>query len=162
MSEGMEPFTNDEWFEKHVMPRLEQIEYQPSGQYFINVGLCWKRHRYEDDYEGRIKFSAFPGMVHNPQDWTAHWPHAVRFLKALHEKLQSFDRDIMPLVDLRVYLSGAPGCRDALRDAFHDNVKRKGFDCFHTPFTWRYIPMHYNAETKKYEEKPDIYAYEAE
>lgn len=161
MSEDMEPILNDDWFERHVIPKLDKLTRQDDGMYFINVGLCWNRHRYTDDHDGRVTFSVFPAKVTSPQDWTAHWPHAVRFLTALHNKLKSFDQDFAR-VDLRVYLSGAPGCRDALRDAFHDNVKRKGFPSFHTPFSWKYIPMHFNSVRGKYEEKPDIYSYEME
>ena len=160
-SDTNDPISNDEWFDSHILKKLDKLEFDPSGHYFVNVGLCWNRHRYTDDHDGRVTFSVFPAYVFHPQDWTQHWSHAVRFLTALHNKLKSFDQEFAR-VDLRVFLSGASGCRDALKDAFHDNVKRKGFPYFRTPFTWKYIPMHFHLASKKYEGKPDIYSHDME
>ena len=161
MSEDMEPIPNDDWFDIHIIPKINEITFQSSGMYFVNVGLCWNRHRYTDDYDGRVAFSVFPRTVLFPQDWTAHWSHSIRFLTALHNKLKSFNQEFAR-VDLRVYFSGAPGCRKAITDAFNDNVKRIGKPGFVTPFTWRLIPMHRNTQTMKYEEKPDIFSYPPE
>ena len=160
MSDDMDPMTNDEWLKSHVMPKLDKLEKRPDGQYIINVGLCWDRHRYKDLYEGRVRFSVFPKAVILPQDWEAHWSHVVNFYSYLQKKLESFDQP-NARVDLRVYCSGASGCKKALVDAFNDNVKRKGFSLFSTPSNWKLIPMEYNRD-KGYEEKPDIYSYPAE
>ena len=51
--ELMPPKTNDEWFDSHIMKRINALEYQPTGMYFLNIGLCWRRHPYKDDYEGK-------------------------------------------------------------------------------------------------------------
>ena len=161
MSDDMVPYSNEHWFDIHIVPKIDKIQKNPDGFYFINVGLCWNRHRYTDDHEGLVKFSVYPAKVISPQDWAAHWSHAVNFYRYLQAKLKSFGQEFAR-VDIRVYLSGAPGCRDALRDAFHCKEKRKGFPHFDTPFTWKYIPLNYNAATGKYEEKPDIYSREIE
>jgi len=157
----MEPISNDEWFKSHIQPKLDKIIRQVDGMYFINVGLCWDRHKYNDAYEGKVGLSIFPKRTLSPQDWTHHWAHSVRFLTALHNKLKSFDQEFAR-VDLRVYLSGASGCRQALIDAFNDNVKRIGLPHFKTPFTWKLLPMNFNTVTRKYDEKPDCYSFPQE
>ena len=89
-----------------------------------------------------------------PQKWQPNFAHAVRFIETLKAKLESFEQPFAR-VDFRVYHSGAHGPRQALQHAFEDNVPRKGLPFVDVPFTWVYIPMQFNAKTKKYEEDPN-------
>ena len=43
-STKFDPLENDDWYDMHVVPKINEIEYQDSGHYFINVMLCWNRH----------------------------------------------------------------------------------------------------------------------
>lgn len=156
-SSKFEPMENDVWYNTHVVPKINEIEYQDSGHYFINVMLCWDRHKFRDAYEGRLSLAVFPRAVMVPQKWQPNFPHAVRFIETLKAKLKSFGHEYAR-VDFRVYHSGAHGPRQALQHAFEDEVPRKGLPFVHTPFPWVFIPMQFNARTRKYEEEPTIYS----
>ncbi len=157
--EFMPPKTNDEWFDSHIMKRINALEYQPTGMYFLNIGLCWRRHPYKDDYEGKVNFSLFPKMVITPQKWVPNFSHCVRFLDALQAKIESFGHGV-GRVDIRLYISGASGPRHAIEYAFEDEFPRKGLPYFKTPLSWRLIPMVFNSQTKEYEEEPTINGFE--
>ena len=75
----------------------------------------------------------------------------------LKAKLKSFGQEYAR-VDFRVYHSGAHGPRQALQHAFEDNTPRQGLPFVEVPFTWRYIPMQWNMQTRTYEEDPTIYS----
>ena len=68
-STKFDPLENDDWYDMHVVPKINEIEYQDSGHYFINVMLCWNRHRFRDAYEGKLSLAVFPGSVMVPQKW---------------------------------------------------------------------------------------------
>lgn len=157
-STKFEPLENDDWYDMHVIPKINEIKKEKSGLYFINVMLCWNRHRFRDAYEGRLSLAVFPGAVMVPQKWQPNFAHAVRFIETLKEKLKSFGHEYAR-VDFRVYHSGAHGPRQALQHAFEDNTPRTGLPFVKVPFTWRYIPMQFNAKAKKYEEDPTIYSF---
>lgn len=153
----LEPLENDEWYDMHVVPKINEIEYSDTNMYFINVMLCWDRHKFRDAYEGRLTLAVFPRAVMVPQKWQPNFAHAVRFIETLKEKLKSFGQEYAR-VDFRVYHSGAHGPRQALQHAFEDNTPRKGLPFVEVPFTWRYIPMQWNMQTRTYEEDPTIYS----
>ena len=60
---SLTPLENDDWYDMHVVPKINEIEYQDSGHYFINVMLCWNRHRFRDAYEGKLSLAVFQGQL---------------------------------------------------------------------------------------------------
>ena len=158
-NERLPPLSNDEWFERHVVPHINNIEKGPDDHYHLAVALCWNRHKYVDDYAGTVELAAFPKMCITPQKWAPNFAHAVRFWKTLKAKLDTFSDGRELRVDIRLYLSGASGPNEALRKAFTDAFPRKGLPYFKRPILWEIIPMKWNAVTKKYEEELEIESY---
>ena len=157
--ERLPPLDNDEWFERHVVPHINNIEKGPDDHYHLAIALCWNRHKYIDDYAGKVELAAFPQMCVTPQKWMPNFAHAVRFWKTLKAKLDTFSDGRELRVDIRLYLSGASGPNEALRKAFTDAFPRQGLPYFNTPLLWEIIPMKWNAVTKRYEEELEIESY---
>ena len=155
------PMENDEWFERHVVPKINKLEKNETGIYIIPIALCWDRHDYYDAYAGLVELSVFPRRVITPQKWGPNFAHAVRFFKTLKSKLDSFKDKPNELqrVDLRLYTSGASGPKEAFKNAWDDKVPRQGFPFFAAPITWSMIPCGWNSATQKYEEEPLLTSY---
>jgi len=152
----VEPLSNDEWYERHVEEKIENLKIESSGYYSINIGLCYKRHLYVDELEGRVDFSIFPMIVEVPQKWTSNYGHSVRFLRALQAKIDSFNQP-GAIIDIRLYISGASGCFKAFEYAYYDHKERNGFEYFERPASWMCKYMIWNNSITTYEEEPAIY-----
>lgn len=152
------PMENDQWFDNHVVPKIDKIEKRDDGIFIIAISLCWDRHPFNDAYAGRVNLAAYPHSVFVPQKWMPNFAHGVRFWKTLKAKLDTFkDKpNEMHRVDIRLYTSGASGPKTALINAFDDRYPRQGLPYFETPITWSLIPMTWNSSTRNYEEEPLI------
>ena len=150
------PISNDDWFERHVSKKIESLQREDSGYYAINIGLCYKRHVYVDEFKGTVKFSVFPMMVESPQKWTSNYGHTIRFLRTLKAKIDSFKQP-GAIIDIRLYISGASGCFKAFEYAYYDHKKRPVFEYFERPAQWMCKYMIWNNNTKAYEEESAIY-----
>ena len=91
-NERLPPLSNDEWFERHVVPHINNIEKGPDDHYHLAVVLCWNRHKYVDDYAGTVELAAFPKMCITPQKWAPNFAHAVRFWKTLRSEARHIQR----------------------------------------------------------------------
>ena len=150
------PLSNSDWFERHCTLKIDALKKEDSGYYAINIGLCYKRHEYVDEIKGNVRFSIFPMMVESPQKWTSNYGHAIRFLRALQAKIDSFNQP-GAIIDLRLYISGASGCFKAFEYAYFNKQAKPGFEHFDTPESWMCKYMIWNSDIKTYEEESAIY-----
>lgn len=145
----------DEWFEESVVPNIEKIQRNEMGYYSISIALCDKRHDYYDkETKQEVKFAVFPKRVHSPHLWTPNYPHAVRFLKTLKEKLESFGQK-SPVVNIKFYWSGADGPGEALRQALYAPPV-SGFEHFALPHNWNITFMKYQPIEASYKEEKSM------
>jgi len=148
----------DEWFEESVRPNIDNIKRQENGYYTISIALCYKRHEYYDKETGqRVTFAVFPKILASPHIWEPNYPHAVRFLKALQEKLDSFGQK-NPVVNLKFYWSGADGPGTAMRYALYA-PHVNGFAYFALPDNWSITFMKHKPHDNSYEEEKSLYEY---
>jgi hypothetical protein len=155
-ADKVDPLSNDDWFERHVEDKIENLEIKESGYYSIDISLCYKRHLFVDEFGGRVDFSVFPMIVEVPQKWTSNYGHAIRFLRTLKAKIDSFNQP-GAIIDIRLYISGASGCFKAFEYAYYNKQAKQGFEHFDAPESWMCKYMIWNNNIQTYEEESAIY-----
>jgi hypothetical protein len=152
------PIPNDQWFEVHCAPKLAGLVQSPTGYYDISIGLCYRRHDFKTEEGDKIDFSIFPRWVEVPNLWKPNYPHVIRFLRALQEKINTFTHSGEPIINIRLYLSGANGPMKAFEYAYYCPLV-DGFDYWALPESWKLTMMNHNSETQLYDAEPPLWDY---
>ncbi len=124
------------------------------GYYNIPIALCDKRHDYYDkETKQEVKLAVFPRST-QPPSMDTKLSACGEVLKTLKDKLESFGQK-SPVVNIKLYWSGADGPGEALRQALY-SPPVSGFEYFALPHNWNITFMKYQPIEASYKEEKSM------